>query len=219
MNFFRFLAPHQLGLNRPHSVEHLRRWLWSAPPATAAASGAASLDLAVGLYIAPHVHMQPSSNISSLHRTSCCRHCACRLGLLAAQPPTKHSPLSSARACWQVPGCGSKRPILSTSLWRGRRFPLTSTSPVSSRLGSIAPTHVGASERDVCVGARPPLAAYPTGGGLGRLRRPPDVRGRRQGSNSGPFRLVPLAAAAQPRLAPRSQAPPRASRRPPTASP
>ena len=92
-------------------------------------------------------------------------------------------------------------------------------SSVCSRLGSIAPTQVGASERDVCVGARPPVAAYPTGGGLGQLRRLPDVRGRRQCSNSGPIRLVPLAANAQPRLAPRSQAPLCAPRRAQIASP
>ena len=51
-------------------------------------------------------------------------------------------------------------------------------------------------------------------GGFARCAAPPAT-----GSNSGPFRLIPLAAAAQPRLAPRSQAPLRASRRAPTASP
>ena len=45
------------------------------------------------------------------------------------------------------------------------------------------------------------------------LTAPQKVRDRRQGSNSGPFRLTLLAAAAQPRLAPRSQAPMRAAAR------
>ena len=64
-----------------------------------------------------------------------------------------------------------------------------------------------------------PIVIPDRGDDGGTLTAPQEVRHRRQGSNSGPFRLIPLAAAAQPRLAPRSQAPLRASRRAPTASP
>ena len=100
------------------------------------------------------------------------------------------------------------------------RQPRFRTASRGCHLRSIAPTCVGASERSVCVGARPPLAAYPTGGGLGRLRRLPKVRGRRQRLELGPHPPHPArgccSAVARFALA---QAPPRAARRAPTASP
>jgi hypothetical protein len=150
----------QLGVEPPPALMTMSNGWQVERSSSAAPAACASLELAVEPHAAPHVQMPPSRNISC-HRTSRCCNCVWRARWLLE--PTTH--LLSARAYWQVPGCGSKRPFSCASFGGVvflPLFPHLQWSPAAvdaaAAGGSLRPTS-SSSSSDRCVIGRSNL--YP----------------------------------------------------------
>ena len=145
--------------------------------------------------------------ISTTRHAACAQQCGARRAQQRAGS-TAATPSFTARRCAPVPRT-IREPI-----------PHSASPPRGCPCGSIAPTSSGSFRAECLRRGQASPCRIPNGWRLGAAsaasqgaRPPPAARTRAASASSPP------AAAAQPWLSPRSQAPPRASRRAPTASP